>query len=151
VGRLTEQGRAQREAAIRAAMDRLLRGEIPPGAKCDVKTLAIASGVTRAALYTTYQHLKEEFEHRRDQQRDTGVISDPRDAQIDRLKHQIHQLKQRLATQQQENTELVTFRTQALSRLAAQHEELIRLRAIAASTTNVRALPAAHHRTPTSS
>jgi len=61
-------------------MDRLLRGEIPPGGNCDVKTLAAASGVTRAALYSTYLHLKEEFERRRDQLREAGVIADPRDA-----------------------------------------------------------------------
>ncbi|MGW5219905.1 hypothetical protein ACWEQA_18730 [Nocardia sp. NPDC004085] len=37
MGRLTDQARTQKEAQIRAAMDRLLRGEIPPGGKCDVK------------------------------------------------------------------------------------------------------------------
>jgi hypothetical protein len=88
VGRLTNQARAQKEAAFRAAMDRLLRGEIPPGGKCDVKTLATASGITRAVLYSTYQHLKDEFEHRRDQLRTSGIIVDPREAQIDRLKKQ---------------------------------------------------------------
>ncbi|MEV0053252.1 hypothetical protein AB0H34_22455 [Saccharopolyspora shandongensis] len=45
-------------------MDRPLRGETPPGGKCDVKTLATASGITRAALYSTYLGLKEEFEQR---------------------------------------------------------------------------------------
>jgi BioD-like phosphotransacetylase family protein len=148
VGRLTEEARAQKEAAIRATMERLLRGEIPPGGKCDVKTLAAASGVTRAALYTTYLPLKEEFERRRDQLRDAGVIADPRDAQIDRLKQQVHQLKQRLSAKEQQNTELTAFRIQALSRLAAQHEEVIRLRAVTASADNVHTLSAAHHRAP---
>src|SRR3979409_922654 len=78
MGRLDQQTRAQKEATIRAAMDRILRGELPPGGKCDVKTLATASGITRAALYSTYLHLKEEFERRRDLLRDTGVIADPR-------------------------------------------------------------------------
>ena len=100
MGRLDQQTRAQKEATIRAAMDRILRGELPPGGKCDVKTLATASGITRAALYSTYLHLKEEFERRRDQLRDAGVIADPGEGQIKRLKEQVGQLKKRLATQE---------------------------------------------------
>jgi chromosome segregation ATPase len=140
VGRLTEQTRTQKENTIRAAMDRLLRGEIPPGGKCDVKTLAAEAGVTRAALYSTYLSLKEEFERRRAQLRQTGVITDPRDAQIDRLKQQVGQLKDRLATVEQHNVELTAFRTQALSRLAAQHDEITRLRNVASDMRNVREL-----------
>jgi DNA-binding transcriptional ArsR family regulator len=139
VGRLTDQARAQKEAAIRAAMDRLLSGEIPAGGKCDVKTLAVASGVTRAALYSTYRHLKEEFEQRRGELRDAGIIADPRDAQIERLKDQVRHLTERLVATQQDNDELIAFRTLALSRLAAQHEEILRLRA-AASVGNLRGL-----------
>jgi hypothetical protein len=146
MGRLNDQTRGQKEAAIRAAMDRLLRGDIPAGGKCDVKTLASASGVTRAALYSTYLHLKEEFERRRDQLREAGVITDPRDAQIDRLKEHVHQLKHRLSTTEQDNANLTAFRTQALSRLAAQHEEITRLRTAAASAGNVRDLAAARDR-----
>ncbi|MFI5593493.1 hypothetical protein ACIA5G_51290 [Amycolatopsis sp. NPDC051758] len=124
-------------------MDRLLRGEIPPGGKCDVKTLANTSGVTRAALYTTYLHLKEEFERRRDQLREAGVIADPRDAQIDRLKEQVRQLKERLATKEQDNADLTAFRTQALSQLAAQHDEITRLRTAVAGAGSIRNLSAA--------
>lgn len=140
MGRLTEQARAQKEDAIRATMDRLLRGELPPGGKCDVKTLATASGITRAALYTTYLHLKDEFERRRDQQRDAGVIADPREAQIDRLKNQVRHLQERLSNQEQQNADLVAFRTVALSRLAAQHDEITRLRTHLTADDNVRAL-----------
>jgi chromosome segregation ATPase len=140
MGRLTDQTRAQKETTIRAAMDRLLRGEIPPGGKCDVKTLAAASGVTRAALYSTYLHLKEEFERRRDQLREAGVITDPRDAQIDRLKEQVRHLQQRLSTAEQDNAGLTAFRTQAVSQLAAQHDEITRLRAALTSANNVRGL-----------
>jgi hypothetical protein len=43
---LTERARTQNETTIRATMDRLLRGEIPPGGKCDVKTLATADLLT---------------------------------------------------------------------------------------------------------
>ncbi|GAA3837531.1 hypothetical protein GCM10022243_00040 [Saccharothrix violaceirubra] len=145
MGRLTDQARAQKEAAIRAAMDRLLRGEIPAGGKCDVKTLAHASGITRAALYSTYVHLKEEFERRRDQLRDAGIIADPRDAQIDRLKEQVRHLTKRLEATQQENNDLTAFRTLALSRLAAQHEDILWLRA-AASTGNLHDLAAVRDR-----
>ena len=38
--RITAAQRIQNENRIRAAMDRLLRGEIPPGGNCDIKTLA---------------------------------------------------------------------------------------------------------------
>jgi chromosome segregation ATPase len=140
VGRLTEQARAQKEAAIRASMDRLLRGEIPPGGKCDVKTLAAASRITRAALYTTYVHLKDEFERRRDELRESGVIADPRDAQIDRLKKQVRRMQERLSAQEQRTADLVAFRTQALSQLAAQHEEITRRRTHFAAGDNVQAL-----------
>lgn len=151
MGRLNEQTRAQKETAIWAAMDRLLRGEFPPGGKCDVNTLASASGVTRAALYTTYLHLKEEFEHRRDHLRDAGVIPDPRDAQVDRLKAQVRQLKERLAAKEQENVDLTAFQTQAVSRLAAQHEEITRLRRIMTGMNNVRGLASARDRVPSDS
>ncbi|WP_435591863.1 hypothetical protein [Nocardia sp. bgisy118] len=135
MGRLTDQTRAQKEAAIRAAMDRLLRGEIPPGGKCDVKTLATISGITRAALYSTYLHLKEEFEQRRDYLRTAGVITDPRDAQIERLKQQVEHLKNRVAVEEQRKAELAAFRVQAISRLAAQHDEITRLRSALSSSS----------------
>ncbi|WP_410585410.1 hypothetical protein [Amycolatopsis sp. lyj-108] len=140
MGRLDQQTRTQKEATIRAAMDRLLRGELPPGGKCDVKTLATASGITRAALYSTYLHLKEEFEHRRDTLRDTGVIADPRERQIERLKEQVTSLKKRVGAQEQQNADLISFQIQAVSRLTAQHEEIIRLRAALASGGVVRDL-----------
>lgn len=141
MGRLTDQTRRQKEAAIRAAMDRLLRGEIPPGGKCDVKTLAATRDVTRAALYSTYLHLKEEFERRRDQLRAAEVIADPRERQIERLKKQVDHLKKSVATQKERNAELTAFQVQAVSRLAAQHEVITRLRAALASGSVVRSLP----------
>lgn len=140
MGRLDQPTRAQKEATIRAAMDRLLRGELPPGGKCDVKTLAAASGITRAALYSTYLHLKEEFERRRDTLRDTGVIADPRERQIERLKDQVASLKKRVAAQEEQNADLISFQVQAVSRLTAQHEEITQLRAALASGGVVRSL-----------
>jgi hypothetical protein len=44
--RISAAQRAENENRIRAAMDRLLRGEIPPGGKCDIKTLALEAGLS---------------------------------------------------------------------------------------------------------
>ncbi|MGY6657644.1 hypothetical protein ACXIZN_36335 [Amycolatopsis sp. TRM77291] len=140
--RITEEQRRQTEERIRAAMDRLLRGELPPGGKCDVKTLAAESGVARAAIYTTYLHLKEEFEQRRDQLREAGVIPDPREDQIERLKEQVTELRERLTARDEEIVVLKTFRTSAVSRLAAQHAEILRLREAMRQQGTVRGLPA---------
>ncbi|WP_331284069.1 MULTISPECIES: hypothetical protein [unclassified Streptomyces] len=41
MGRISDSDRARNEDAIRAAMDRLLRGEFPPGGECDLKSLAL--------------------------------------------------------------------------------------------------------------
>lgn len=142
--RITEEQRQQTEARIRAAMDRLLRGEIPPGGKCDIKTLAASAGITRNGLYTTYAHLRDEFEARRDQRREAGVIVDPREAQIARLKAEVAALKGRVAERDADLADLTEFRTLAISRLAAQHEEIMRLRVQVARHGNVRVL----HPTP---
>lgn len=48
----------------------------------------------------------------------------PRDAQIRRLKNEVTALKQRLARRNETIAELTDFRTEALARLAAQHEEI---------------------------
>ena len=141
--RLTAAQRTENENRIRAAMDRLLRGEIPSGGKCDIKTLAREAGVDRTAFYGTrpYVHLCTEFERRLQALQDAGEISDPREAQIARLKAENTKLKERLTQAAQEVDQLTDFRTQALARLAAQHEEIIRLREAAAATTRVSRLP----------
>lgn len=139
--RITEDQRRQTEDRIRAAMDRLLRGDLPPNGKCDVKTLGIESGVGRAALYSTYLHLKEEFEHRRGQLRAAGAITDPREAQIVRLKEQIDKLKTRITEQDREIAEHAAFRIRAVSQLAAQHDEIGRLRSTLDDPANVVSLP----------
>ena len=71
-----------------------------------------------------------------------GGHPDTRDAQIARLKAGNAALKTRYAEQDQAITALQDLRTLTLSRLAAQHDEIQRLRA-AARTGNVRALPPA--------
>jgi chromosome segregation ATPase len=138
--RTTPEQRQQTETRIRAAMDRLLRGDLPPGGKCDIKTLAAEAQITRNGLYTTYAHLKDEFESRRDRLRDTGAITDPTEAQIVRLKTDNAALKRRLADHDTTIAELTEFRTTAVSRLTAQHEEILRLRAHLARHDNVRTL-----------
>ncbi|MFD4247945.1 hypothetical protein ACFWP3_41180 [Streptomyces sp. NPDC058525] len=142
--RISAAQRTENENRIRAAMDRLLRGEIPPGGKCDIKTLASEAAVDRTAFYGTrpYAHLRVEFERRLQALHQAGEIPDPREAQIIRLKAEITKLKDRLAQSEQTIDELTDFRTQALARLAAQHEEIVRLREASAGTTQVRRLPA---------
>ncbi|MFE2037701.1 hypothetical protein ACFXBB_31570 [Streptomyces scopuliridis] len=88
-------------------MDRHLKGDLPHGGSCDLKTLATEAGVTRTAFYpkndrdgTTrtnpYQHLAEEFERRLRTLREAGEVVDPRIAQIERLKTKVTELKERL-------------------------------------------------------
>ena len=64
--RLSRQQLADNEAKIRTAMTRLLNGDIPPGGKCDIKTLAGTAGVDRTAFYGSrpYAYLRAEFEQR---------------------------------------------------------------------------------------
>ncbi|NUS17250.1 MAG: hypothetical protein HOY69_38625 [Streptomyces sp.] len=142
--RITAAQRTENENRIRAAIDRLLRGEIPPGGKCDIKTLATEAAVDRTAFYGTrpYAHLRVEFERRLNAMHEAGEIPDPREAQIARLKAENAKLRERLATSEQTVDELTDFRSQALARLAAQHEEIVRLREATVGTTHVRRLPA---------
>ncbi|MFE7314113.1 hypothetical protein ACFU7T_13575 [Streptomyces sp. NPDC057555] len=137
--RISAAQRTENENRIRATMDRLLRGEIPPGAKCDIKTLANEAGVDRTAFYGTrpYAHLRIEFERRVQALQDAGEIPDPREAQIARLKTENTKLKERLAQSEQTIDDLTDFRTQSLAQLAAQHEEIGRLREAAARADRV--------------
>jgi hypothetical protein len=134
MGRLDQETRARNEAAIRAAMDRLLRGNIPPGGGCDLKTLAQQAGVPRTGFYAKgdrpgpYRHLAEEFERRLATLRQAGEATDPRDAQITRLKAENTRLRERLADHEAAIAELESFKARAISRLAAQHAETERLR-----------------------
>jgi len=141
--RLSRQQLADNEAKIRTAMTRLLNGDIPAGGKCDIKTLAATAGVDRTAFYGTrpYAHLRTEFEQRLSELLDTGERPDPRDAQVTRLKNEIARLKERLARSDSTIRELADFRSQALARLAAQHDEITRLRQEVRLAAGVRRLP----------
>ncbi|MET9657073.1 hypothetical protein [Streptomyces sp. NPDC006510] len=112
--RISRAQRAENENRIRAAMDRLLRGEFPPGGKCDIKTLAREAGVDRTAFYGTRSHsrLRAEFERRRQALQQTGDIPDPREAQIVRLKVESTKLRKRLTGSEQTINELMDFRAQ---------------------------------------
>ncbi|PKV79577.1 hypothetical protein [Nocardia fluminea] len=141
--------RIQKENRVRAAMDRLLRGEIPPGGGCDIKTLAREAGVDRTAFYGNRPcaHLRTEFEQRVQQLQDAGQTPDPKTAQIERLKSEIDKLRNRLNQANSTVEELSDFRTQALARLAAQHEEILRLRATPDPNTNIARLPPTRQKT----
>jgi hypothetical protein len=141
--RITADQRAANENRIRAAIDRLLRGEIPPGGRCDVKTLAAEAGVDRTAFYGNrpYAHLRIEFEERLQARQAAGDRPDPRDDQIARLKNEVTALKQRLVQSASTTGELTGFRTQALAQLAAQHDEITRLRASATAASGITRLP----------
>jgi hypothetical protein len=140
--RTTAEQRRHAEQRIRAAAGALLRGDIPPDGKCDITTLARQAGVSRAALYRTYPYLKEEFEQRLAALRASGTAPDSRDAQITRLKAHNDELRQKLAGRDAALRDLEQFRALAVSRLAAQHDEISRLRrqAIPAKAGNVRSL-----------
>ncbi|WP_330315650.1 hypothetical protein [Streptomyces platensis] len=151
MGRISEEPRKQKEDAIRASMDRLLRGELPSGGKFDLSTLAAEAGVTRTAFYPKknrdgtvrpgpYQHLAEEFERRLKLLQEAGTVVDPRAAQIQRLKDKNAKLEERLVIQNAELDELNEFKQLALSRIAAQHLEIERLRAEKAAGDKVATL-----------
>lgn len=142
--RISDAQRAQNENRVRAAMDRLLRGEIPPDGNCDVKTLAREAGVDRTAFYgdRPYAHLRAEFERRLQPLQHAGQTPDTKLAQIERLKSDVDGLTDRLAQANSTIEQLSDFRTQALARLAAQHEEILRLRDGASRNANVTRLPA---------
>jgi hypothetical protein len=141
--RISAEQRQQNEARIRAAIDRLLGGDIPPGGKCDIKTLAREAAVDRAAFYGTrpYAHLRKEFETRLLASQQAGDTTDRRDAQIARLKDENATLRQRLADHDTTITTLRSFKDQALARLATQHDEITRLRTRDKRAATVRLLP----------
>ena len=141
--RITATQRTANENRIRAAIDRLLRGDLPSGGRCDIKTLARAAGVDRTAFYgdRPYAHLRAEFEQRLHDLQQTGDRPDPRDAQITRIKDEITSLKRRLTQSADTINELTNFRTQAIARLAAQHDEITRLRNSTEAASQLPRLP----------
>ncbi|HET8658821.1 MAG TPA: hypothetical protein VFM55_07455 [Micromonosporaceae bacterium] len=143
--RVSDEQHRRTEQRIRATADALLRGELPPGGKCDISTLAQQAGISRAALYRSYPHLKAEFEQRLHQLRTDGQIPDHREDQIAKLKTHNAELKQRIARKDATLSDLEEFKTQAISRLAAQHDEIHRLQTASRTPgTNVRSIHSRH-------
>jgi hypothetical protein len=105
--------------------------------------LAREAAVDRASFYGTrpYARLREEFEARLQARPQAGGIPDRRDAQIARLKDENATLRQRLADRDTTITMLNGFKDQALARLAAQHDEIARLRTQNKRAATVRLLP----------
>ncbi|WP_395296775.1 hypothetical protein ACF9IK_27485 [Kitasatospora hibisci] len=129
---------AKAEKALREAMDRLLAGDVPDGLKCDVKSLALLSGVPRPTLYRTYPHVKEEFEQRLARTRETTGEPDPREARIERLKAEQIRLKTQNSSLRQQVAEHAEFKTAALSQIAALYDALQQHRADASTVPLLR-------------
>ncbi|MFD7785488.1 hypothetical protein ACFV4Q_20705 [Streptomyces nojiriensis] len=119
-------GRTKTCSRGRGAIDRLLTGQIPAGGACDVKTLAREAGISRAALYRTWGHLKEEFEKRRAAAWAAGQQPDLRVALIARLRERNQRLTTKLARTHTEFQQLKEHHEPALSVLAAKDDELQR-------------------------
>jgi hypothetical protein len=126
--RVPDEQRRETEHRIRAAAAGLLAGSIPPGGHCDITTLARQAGVSRATLYRSYPGLKQQFEQQIAAAAAGGQHPDPRDAQIAALKARNTHLQKRLDASRQTNADLQEFQQLTLSRLAAQHQEIVRLR-----------------------
>jgi hypothetical protein len=88
-------------------------------------------------------HLKAEFDQQRDTAQDNEQRTDPRLARIDRCKSEITDLRTRLADRDREITDLKRFRDTAVSRLAAQYDDItaLRTRLRAADRSKIRSLP----------
>ncbi|MFC8257752.1 hypothetical protein ACFUNF_08970 [Streptomyces sp. NPDC057291] len=115
-------------------MGRLLRGELPPGGRCDLKSAEV--GATHTGFYPKkdrdgsnregpYQHLGDEFVRRPAALREAGEIPYPREAQIEHPKAQNAELKDQVADRDATIEELQKL---SLSRLTAQHDEIMRMR-----------------------
>ncbi|MFK0259093.1 hypothetical protein [Streptomyces sp. NPDC090445] len=125
---LSQQQRDQIERRIRAAIDRLLAGQIPPGGACDVQTLAREADISRASLYRTWSHLKDEFEKRRAALWAAGQQPAPCEARIARLRDLNQRLTGKLARTHTALTQVKERHRLLLFVQAAKDDELQRLR-----------------------
>ncbi|MEV5281729.1 hypothetical protein [Streptomyces sp. NPDC052811] len=77
-----------------------------------------------------YQHLAEEFTARVQALQDAGELVDPRAARLERLKKENAELRDRVSRRDKELAKPAKFRVMAISRLAAQYDEIERLRTL---------------------
>ncbi|MBG0741171.1 hypothetical protein IV500_17520 [Paeniglutamicibacter antarcticus] len=130
--------RSQVENRIRAAIQTLLADEIPPGMNRDITSLCALAGVPRATVYRTYPHLKAIFEEQRSHQQDTATNTDAETHQ--KIPFEKDRLQLKLTAMTTKVHELEHFKSTALSRLAAQHEEILRLRSHHTTDDNVQSI-----------
>lgn len=132
--------RSQVEDRIRAAIHTLLSDEIPTGMNRDITSLCALAGVPRATMYRTYPHLKAIFEEQRSHLQDR-VHSTNTDGETHRkMRAEKDRLQLNLAKMTNKVQELEQFKSTALSRLAAQHEEILRLRSHQTKAINVQSI-----------
>ncbi|MGY4544259.1 hypothetical protein ACVWY0_004203 [Arthrobacter sp. UYNi723] len=79
-------------------------------------------------MYRTYPHLKAEFEKQRSLLHEAAPSFDPRVESHHKLRSEKDRLQLKLAEMTTQVRELEGFKSTALSRLAAQHEEVLPLR-----------------------
>jgi len=82
-------------------------------------------------------HLADEFTRRLQAAQAQGQVADPRLAHIERLKLDNANLRQRLVDRDAKIEELTLLRTAALSHLAAQRDEIERLRRTQRAPTGI--------------
>ncbi|MDN5732505.1 MAG: hypothetical protein L0H14_11885 [Yaniella sp.] len=132
--------RSQIENRIRAAIQTLLAGEIPNGMNRDITSLCALAGVPRATMYRTYPHLKAIFEEQRSHLQDAAPTTNADGETYQKIRSEKDKLQLKLATMTNKVHELENFKSTALSRLAAQHEEILRLRSQHTQGENVQSI-----------
>lgn len=126
--KISAQQRTETEQRIRDAIELLVSPHRPGHLRCDVSTLAAQAGISRNTLYSIYTDLRREFEQRRTAQHTQPQAHHDIEQRAHVLSETVIRLKALLADRDRTIADLIAFRQLAISRLAAQHEEIIRLR-----------------------
>lgn len=132
--------RSQVEDRIRAAIQTLLADDIPIGMNRDITSLCALAGVPRATMYRTYPHLKAIFEEQRSHLQDAAPATDTGAETRQKIRSENDRLQLKLTAMTSKVLELEYFKSTALSRLAAQHEEILRLRSHHTKDDNVQSI-----------
>lgn len=132
--------RSQVENRIRAAIQTLLADEIPIGMNRDITSLCALAGVPRATMYRTYPHLKAIFEEQRSHLQDATPATNTGADTRQKISPENDRLQLKLAAMTDKIHQLEYFKSTALSRLAAQHEEILRLRSHHTKDDNVQSI-----------